>query len=118
MTIDPVRVWMRRGRILLVVVGLLLGAAAGAAWVLFQLYGPDRIRTELERALSTASGRPARVVSPMKKASKKTRTRRLVIRAHQRRMSCPRTGGSAVPAISRPVKTCKWRTPRACDRVV
>jgi autotransporter translocation and assembly factor TamB len=61
MTTDPMRGWMRRGRVLLVVVGLLLGAAAGAAWVLFQVYGPDRIRTELERALSTASGRPARV---------------------------------------------------------
>ena len=61
MTSNPMRDWMRRGRVLLVVVALLLGAAAGAAWVLFHLYGPDRIRTELEHALSTASGRPARV---------------------------------------------------------
>ena len=55
------RDWRRRGRILLVVVALLLGAAAGAAWVLFHLYGPERVRAELEHALSTASGRPTRV---------------------------------------------------------
>src|SRR5262245_1376664 len=55
------RGWVRHGRVLLLVVGLLLGAVAGAGWVLFRLYGADLVRTEIERALTTAFDRPARV---------------------------------------------------------
>jgi autotransporter translocation and assembly factor TamB len=55
------RRWARRGCVLLVVVGLLLGVAVGAAWILFRLYGADLARTQLERALSAAFDRPARV---------------------------------------------------------
>ena len=55
------RGFLRHGRVLLLVVGLLLGMIVGTAWVLFQLYGSDLVRTELERALTTAFGRPARV---------------------------------------------------------
>jgi autotransporter translocation and assembly factor TamB len=58
---DLMRGWMRRGRVLLMVVGGLIVLAVGTAWVLFELYGPDVARTQLERALSAALGRPARV---------------------------------------------------------
>jgi autotransporter translocation and assembly factor TamB len=40
---------------------LLLGAGVATAWVLFRLRGPELIRAELEGALVTALGRPARV---------------------------------------------------------
>jgi len=40
---------------------LLLGACVATAWVLFRLRGPELIRAELEGALVTALGRPARV---------------------------------------------------------
>ena len=40
---------------------LLLGASVATAWVLFRLRGPELIRAELEGALVTALGRPARV---------------------------------------------------------
>jgi hypothetical protein len=50
--------WIRRACVLLVVVGLLMGAAIGTAWLLFRLYGPDLVRAELEDALSSAFGRP------------------------------------------------------------
>src|SRR5262249_45976383 len=43
------------------VVGLLVVLTAGTAWVLFQLYGPDVARAQVERALSAAFGRPAHV---------------------------------------------------------
>ena len=55
------RRWVRRASVLLAVVGLLMGVAVGTAWVLFRLYGPDLMRAELERALSSAFGRPAHV---------------------------------------------------------
>jgi hypothetical protein len=40
---------------------LLFGACVATAWVLFRLRGPELIRAELEGALVTALGRPARV---------------------------------------------------------
>ena len=40
---------------------LLLGAGVATAWILFRLRGPELIRAELEGALVTALGRPARV---------------------------------------------------------
>jgi autotransporter translocation and assembly factor TamB len=55
------RGWARRALVLLTVVGLLLAAAVGTAWILFRMYGPDLMRAELERALSSAFGRPAHV---------------------------------------------------------
>jgi autotransporter translocation and assembly factor TamB len=55
------RPWVRRARVVLLVVGLLLVLAVGTAWILFQLHGPELARTQLEQALSAALGRPARV---------------------------------------------------------
>ena len=40
---------------------LLLGVGVATAWILFRLRGPELIRAELEGALVTALGRPARV---------------------------------------------------------
>ena len=40
---------------------LLLGACVATAWILFRLRGPELVRAELEGALVTALGRPARV---------------------------------------------------------
>src|SRR5262249_55332879 len=59
------RTWVRRASILLMVLGLLIGALVATAWVLFRLYGPEFMRAELERALSSALGRPARVEAVM-----------------------------------------------------
>src|SRR5262245_23648422 len=52
---------VRRALVALAVVGLLVGVAMGAAWIVFRLYGPDLVRGQLESALATALGRSARV---------------------------------------------------------
>ena len=45
----------------LVGLALILGASVATAWILFRLRGPELVRAELEGALVTALGRPARV---------------------------------------------------------
>jgi len=57
----PTRRLIRWTLIGLAALVLLLGVGVATAWILFRLRGPELIRAELEGALVTALGRPARV---------------------------------------------------------
>jgi len=55
------RDWVRRGGVLLLALGLLVGVALGVAWGLFHFHGPELVRSKVEAALAAATGRPAHV---------------------------------------------------------